>query len=103
MENVSPDGWLDLGIPGAALFIILVLVLLIFKQQATSIDKLCDKIDSLVNSFADNNLKLNEVIIVNEHDQKEVIRKLDVMDLSIRSIENQVNRIDSLLDKESTI
>lgn len=63
MDGITPEAWLNLGIPGAALFIVLVIVISMFKQQSKSVDKLCIKIDELVTSFSDNNLKLNEVII----------------------------------------
>lgn len=48
---LNPDGWLNLGIPGAALFIVLIIIVLMFRQQSKSIDKLCDKLDRLVDSF----------------------------------------------------
>ena len=52
---VSQDAWLNLGIPGAALFIVLIVIMLMFNQQSKSITKLCDKIDELVTSLSNNN------------------------------------------------
>ena len=89
--------WLDLGIPGAALFIVLTIVVLMFNQQNKSIAKLCDKIDELVTSLSNNNTKLNEVLIVNDKDQKDVIRQLKDMRTELSDIHSRVVRIDSRL------
>lgn len=95
MEGISPEAWLNLGIPGAALFIVLVIVVFMFKQQSKSVDKLCAKIDELVTSFANNNLKLNEVMISNDKDQKEILRKLDdICNMSADTL-RRVSRIDA--------
>lgn len=97
MEGITPEAWLNLGIPGAALFIVLVIVISMFKQQNKSVDKLCVKIDELVTSFSDNNLKLNEVIISNDKDQKEVLRKLDDMNDIMNDMHKRIVRIDTRL------
>lgn len=94
MKGISPEAWLNLGIPGAALFIVLVIVIFMFKQQSKSVDKLCSKIDEIVTSFSDNNLKLNEVIISNDKDQKEVLRKLDDMCGVMNDMNKRIVRID---------
>ena len=100
--GVSPDAWLKLGLAGAAMFIILIVVLLMFKMQSKSVDKLCTKIDELVTSFSDNNLMLNEVIISNDKDQKEVLRKLDDMCAVMNDMHKRVVRIDvRLYDKKN--
>lgn len=103
MEGITPEAWLNLGIPGAALFIVLVIVISMFKQQNKSVDKLCIKIDELVTSFSDNNLKLNEVIISNDKDQKEVLRKLDDMNEIINDMHKRIVRIDTRLYDKSKI
>lgn len=98
VENVStlsPDAWLSLGIPGAALFIVLIVVMLMFNQQSKSVGKLCEKIDSLVSSFSENSSKLNEVIITNDKDQKELIRMLGDVHSEISDMYSRVVRIDS--------
>lgn len=101
LEGITPEAWLNLGIPGAALFIVLVIVISMFKQQSKSVDKLCVKIDELVTSFSDNNLKLNEVIISNDKDQKEVLRKLDGMCEVMSDMNKRVIRIDTrMYDKQ---
>lgn len=103
MEGITPEAWLNLGIPGAALFIVLVIVISMFKQQNKSVDKLCVKIDELVTSFADNNLKLNEVIISNDKDQKEVLRKLEDMNDIMNDMHKRIVRVDTrLYDKAKT-
>jgi predicted glycosyltransferase len=103
MEGITPEAWLNLGIPGAALFIVLVIVISMFKQQSKSVDKLCVKIDELVTSFSDNNLKLNEVIISNDRDQKEVLRKLDDMCDVMNDMHKRVVRIDVRLYDKSKV
>lgn len=103
MEGIMPDAWLNLGIPGAALFIVLVIVVSMFKQQSKSVDKLCTKIDELVTSFSDNNLKLNEVIISNDKDQKEVLRKLDDMNGIMTDMQERIVRIDVRLYDKSKV
>lgn len=97
MDGITPEAWLNLGIPGAALFIVLVIVISMFKQQSKSVDKLCIKIDELVTSFSNNNLKLNEVIISNDKDQKEVLRKLDDINDVVQDMHKRVVRIDTRL------
>ena len=103
MEGITTEAWLNLGIPGAALFIVLVIVISMFKQQNKSVDKLCIKIDELVTSFSDNNLKLNEVIISNDKDQKEVLRKLDDMNEIMNDMHKRIVRIDTRLYDKSKI
>ena len=103
MEGITPEAWLNLGIPGAALFIVLVIVIFIFRQQSKSVDKLCAKIDELVTSFSDNNLKLNEVIISNDKDQKEVLRKLDDVCTIMNDIHKRIVRVDTRLYDKAKI
>lgn len=103
MEGITPEAWLNLGIPGAALFIVLVIVISMFKQQNKSVDELCVKIDELVTSFSDNNLKLNEVIISNDKDQKEVLRKLDGMNDIMNDMHKRIVRIDTRLYDKSKV
>ena len=103
MDGITPEAWLNLGIPGAALFIVLVIVISMFKQQSKSVDKLCIKIDELVTSFSDNNLKLNEVIISNDKDQKEVLRKLDDINDVVQDMHKRVVRIDTRLYDKSKV
>lgn len=94
---IDQKGWLDLGIVGAALLIILITIMLIFNQQSKSIDKLCTKIDVLVTNISNNNIQLNEVLISNDKDQKEIIHQLNDMCIEMRDIHNKVVRIDARL------
>ena len=103
MYGITPEAWLNLGISGAALFIVLVTVISMFKQQSKSVDKLCVKIDELVTSFSDNNMKLNEVIISNDRDQEEVLRKLDDICGVMNDMHKRVVRIDVRLYDKSKV
>lgn len=103
MDGITPEAWINLGIPGAALFIVLVIVISMFKQQSKSVDKLCVKIDELVTSYSDNNLKLNEVIISNDKDQKEVLRKLDDINDVVQDMHKRVVRIDTRLYDQAKV
>ena len=96
-ESVQPDSWLQLGIAGAALLIVLVTIVLIFNQQSKNITQLCEKIDQLVTNFVATNTTLSEVIISNDKDQKEVIRTLNELHEDIRDMRNRVVRIDARL------
>jgi uncharacterized protein YoxC len=80
----------DLGIAGAALLIVLVLVIFVFafmKNQTKSIDKLCSRIDNLVNQNA-------TYLITNDKDQKETIHLLTQMNLMLTDIQIRAVRID---------
>lgn len=101
-EALSPDGWLSLGIPGAALFLVLVVIVLMFRQQNKSVDKLCSKIDDLVSSFSENNLELNKMIISNDRDQKELLRILTEINLLLNDTHKRVIRIDTRTYHEYT-
>ena len=97
------DSWLNLGISGAALFIVLIVIVLIFKQQNASVDKLCIRIDNLINSFSENNLKLTEVTLTNDHDQKELLRRLDDTNRLLQDTHKRVVRIDTRLYQKGEI
>lgn len=103
--NEIANLYLQLGIAGATLFILLIFVVMLFKMigkisnnenlsQNTRIDKLCDKIDTLVTSYSENTQQLNKVLLSNDKDQKQTINKLDTI-LEI-AVENQrrISRID---------
>lgn len=103
MYGITSEAWLNLGISGAALFIVLITIISMFKQQSKSVDKLCVKIDELVTSYSDNNLKLNEVIISNDKDQKEVLRKLDDINDVVQDMHKRVVRVDTRLYDKAKI
>ena len=95
MYDFNTEAWLNLGIPGAVLFILLICIVLVFNQQNKSIGKLCEKIDTIVTSFADNSSKLNEVIISNDKDQKELLRRLSEIHDEVKDMQSRVVRIDA--------
>ncbi|MBZ9637515.1 hypothetical protein [Clostridium sp. FP1] len=97
--------FLQLGIGGAALLLILVFIILLFKlftkinfnentSQNVRIDKLCDKIDNLITSYAENTQKLNEVLLTNDKDQKSTLKSLEQMLELIIDVHRRVTRID---------
>lgn len=93
----NPDGWLNLGIAGAALFIVLILIILLFKLQGKNIDKLCEKLDSVTNTFAESNMTLQKVIICSDKDQKEILRHLTSMTGIMLDVHRRVVRVDTRL------
>lgn len=95
MDPLNADAWLNLGVPGAALFIIAIVIILLFRQQSKSIDKLCTKLDDIVSSFAVNNLKLNEVIICNDKDQRQILIELGRMNAALQDIQRRLIKEDA--------
>ena len=105
IDSTTANLYIQLGIAGATLFILLIFVVLLFKfisdnkksksnSDGTRIDKLCDKIDALISSNADHTQKLNEVLLSNDKDQKVTIRTLDKVQGSLEEILKKVVRID---------
>jgi|GEM_PF-3502569 len=105
VSQTTANLYLQLGIAGATLLILLVFVILLFKfmgesknsknnNEISRIDKLCDKIDDLITSNADHTQKLNEVLLANDKDQKVLIRTLDKMQVSLEEILKKVVRVD---------
>ena len=93
----NPDNWLNLGLPGAALFIVLIIIVLMFKQQGKSIDKLCEKLDNVTEAFSESNLTLREVIICNDKDQKELLRYISNLSELVQDMHRRVVRLDTRL------
>jgi len=94
VTDTITNGYLQLGIAGAALLIVLISVILNSRQNGKvitssdkKVDKLCDKIDTLVTT-------LTREMVTNDKDQKETNNKLDTI-LEI-AVENQrrISRID---------
>lgn len=99
-EGINASDWLDLGAVGAVLLIVLIIIILMFRQQSNSVDKLCTKIDALITSFSNTTQTLNNVIISNDKDQKEVLHKLDDMNSMMTDMHKRIVRIDvRLYDK----
>ncbi len=93
MAEVGDMGlWLQLGVAGATLLILFVTIGYLFrfmgnfsentkKGEDSKIEKLCDKIDNLVNVIADDRKVQAETRISNDKDQKIIVlfntRELD--------------------------
>lgn len=115
LENTA-NLYLQLGIAGATLFILLLFVWLLFKyitkvgqtwentlktmqknenvNQGNKIEKLCDKIDALISSNAEYTQKLNEVLLSNDKDQEANTHMLDKILTSVLDTQRRVVRID---------
>jgi hypothetical protein len=105
VDSTMANLYIQLGIAGATLLILLVFVLLLFRfigenkrskntSDESRVDKLCDKIDALITSNAEHTQKLNEVLLSNDKDQKVLIRTLDKVQASLEEILKKVVRID---------
>lgn len=95
MPNLDPEIWLNLGLAGAALFIILVVVILILKNLTNSISKLCDKLDNLIKSNYDNVTALNKILINTSKDQKVLLDILNNIQDLLLDMRKRVIRIDT--------
>jgi uncharacterized membrane protein YgaE (UPF0421/DUF939 family) len=126
VSNSIANGYIQLGVSGATLLVLLVLIILLFRfisinnktnaalqstlltfvtdlnkeenqnqnVQYTKLDKLCDKIDSLITSNSEHTTKLNEVLLCNDKDQKETIKMLTtILELNM-DIQRRVARVD---------
>jgi hypothetical protein len=105
VDSIMANLYIQLGIAGATLLILLVFVLLLFRfigenerskntSDESRVDKLSDKIDALITSNAEHTQKLNEVLLSNDKDQKVLIRTLDKVQASLEEILKKVVRID---------
>ena len=102
------DSYIQLGVSGATLVILLVFVIGLFRfmsmmkatdsssqnLQYTKLDKLCDKIDLLITSNSEHTEKLNQVLLCNDKDQKETIKLLKTILEIILDVQKRVVRID---------
>lgn len=99
------DGYLQLGIAGATLVILLIAIILMFwfmkkwvskdtAAQTSRIDKLCDKIDTLVTSYHENTLQLSKVTLANDKDQKATLNLLTQLLNVLLDVQKKVVRID---------
>lgn len=94
VDSTTVKQFTDLGIVGAALLIILVIIILVFVSQARSIDKLCTKIDQLITHNSEETNKLNQVLISNDKDQKTLLKLLaNILEL-VTDISKRTIRID---------
>jgi len=105
VPEITSNLYLQLGIAGATLLILLVFIVLLFRlmgkintadsnNQGSKIEKLCDKIDALITSNAEYTQKLNEVLLSNDKDQKSTIKLLDKVQEILLDMQRRVVRID---------
>ena len=95
MPNLDPEIWRNLGLASAALFIILVVVILILRNLTNSISKLCDKLDNLIKSNYDNVTALNKILINTSKDQKVLLDILNNIQDLLLDMRKRVIRIDT--------
>lgn len=88
VSDSTVKSFTDLGIVGAALLIVLIVIIFMFAMQSRSIDKLCTKIDNLITHSANQNLELNKVLLSNDKDQKTLIKLMT----SILEISQDTNK-----------
>ncbi|WP_326514771.1 hypothetical protein [Clostridium intestinale] len=115
--------YIQLGVAGGALLIVLISIVLQFRYNSKTssslqavisqaqqtinqaqqtqtegnsnkIEKLCDKIDGLITSNASYTQKLNEVLLSNDKDQKVTISLLDNILTTVTDTQKRVIRID---------
>lgn len=108
VDSSTVKSFTDLGIVGAALLIVLVIIILVFVSQAKSIDKLCSKIDQLITHNSEETNKLNQVLIANDKDQKTLLKLLAnilelVSDISKRTIKIDERTFFCLGDKKKEV
>ena len=97
LYRYNAEAFLELGIAGAALLIVLIVVVCIFAQQTKNITKLVGRIDDLISTSAESNKALAEVLISNDKDQKQVIHLLNAVQSDMKDIQKRVTRIDTRL------
>lgn len=93
--NSSVGSWLALGPIGAALFIVLIVVMGILFVMYKSIDKICNHLGDMTSAIAESNIALKEVVINNARDQKELLRCITVLTDKVQDMYKKVIRIDS--------
>ena len=108
INQQTADLYLQLGIAGATLFILLIFVVMLFRMMGKvstnenvtvgiKIEKLCDTINDLIKSNADHTNKLNEVLLSNDKDQKTLIEQLTRLEL------RSVDKFNRLFDNTNDI
>lgn len=103
--GVSAKFFTDLGISGAALFVVIHLINKIFKYlekrsssedrtKGNKFDRLCEKIDHLVDSFHEMTQKMSEVMLNSNRDQQDISNLLNKHTDLLIDIQKKVVRID---------
>jgi hypothetical protein len=92
--------FIQLGVAGAALFLVYHLVNKIFtylQQRGTAdskIDKLCDKIDKLVEGLLSTSGKTNELVSLNNQMQTMLKNSLDTQNTLLHEVHTKISAID---------
>ena len=97
VTNDIANGYLQLGLGGAALLLVLVFIILEFKSKDKGnsvVEKLCDKIDNLITSNAIHTEELNKVLISNDKDQQETLKALKRIETLSIDTQRRVARVD---------
>lgn len=97
LNQISPDPWLQLGIAGAGMFIVLVVVLLVFANQTKNISRLCEKIDELVTEISKDQIELAKMVTASNKDQTRLNSRIDSLFDRLSEIHKRVIRIDTRL------
>lgn len=92
VESTTANLYLQLGIAGATLLILLIFVIMLFRtinklNGSSTVEKLCEKIDDLVEIN-------NKVLLSNDKDQKETLRLLKSILEATHDTQKRVVRID---------
>lgn len=92
VESTTANLYLQLGIAGATLLILLIFVVMLFRtinklNGSSTVEKLCSKIDDLVEIN-------NKVLLSNDKDQKETLRLLQSILEATYDTQKRVVRID---------
>lgn len=96
-ENMfNQEGWLQLGVAGAALLILLVFVFMYMRNNIQSIDRLCSKIDRLVDSNSDTTKALATTLTQWNIEQKNNSNYLEQIS---KATADQNSKLDSLHGK----
>lgn len=91
------DGFLQLGLGGAALLIVVIFMILEFRSKDKGngvVEKLCTKIDNLITSNAEYTQELNKVLLSNDKDQKETLKILANIQTITIDIQRRISRVD---------
>ena len=99
MDLGNLDAWLNLGLPGAALLIVLIVFVYMTKVYSMSLDKLCKKIDKLVESNAENNSLLNEMLISNNKDLQHLNSEVDYLHKALEENHTRLIKIEARLPR----
>ena len=91
------EPWLQLGIAGAGLFIVLVVVWLVFNSQNKNIDRLCNKIDLLISESAKDREELAKVLLASDKDQQQLQARIDKLFKYTADVHKRIVRIDTRL------